>query len=220
MRVECESCHELQVASFAIDGSDVCATCPACGHAMRARAAPAVPAGPEAPACPKCGAPRRDDATACATCGLAVSRMESFREALEAAVPGEVREAWARTAEHWSDAARHDELLRLVASHRCYAWAAGRYRTRKSDETAVRQLERLRRAAEATLLASATARDQAAARPYRASTGVLAILIVAILVGLVYALVLRQPALAPSRTLPVPARPLAPGHPVSPSTIK
>jgi F0F1-type ATP synthase membrane subunit c/vacuolar-type H+-ATPase subunit K len=69
------------------------------------------------------------------------------------------------------------------------------------------------------LLAGATVRPDAAVRPYRATIGVLAILIVAIGVGLIYAMAARASARAPSASV-APARPLILGHPVSPSTIK
>jgi hypothetical protein len=212
MRVECESCQELVAASFALDGDAVRASCPACRSVM------VVPLGAppdaDAPGCPKCGAPRRGD-DACPSCGLAPGHMAAYREARDAAVPESVRAAWDHAALAWREPARHDALLQQVAAHRCYAWAAGRYRTRAGEPIADRQLERLRRAAEATLLASATARPDAAARPYRAAAGVLAVLIVVIMVGLVYATVIREPAAA--RAPSVPARPLTPGHPASSS---
>ena len=212
MRVECESCHELVTAAFALAGDAVRATCPACRHAMTAPLAPAA----AAPVCPKCGATRRGDATACPGCGLASSRMADFVEAHEAReAPGPVRAAWARVADGWGDPARHDELLRQVAAHCCYAWAAGRYRTRGGDPIAERQLDRLRRAAEATLLAGATVRREAAATPYRATVVVLALLVATVVVGLVYAALVRAPSDAtiapagPSQFAPV--RP-PPGH--------
>jgi hypothetical protein len=190
MRVECESCHELVIAGFELHASALRATCPACGHAMTVPLAPAT----AAPVCPKCGATRRGDATACPGCGLASSRMADYTEAHGAAVPEPVRAAWASAAGAWSDPARHDELLRQVAAHRCYAWAAGRYRTRGGDPIAERQLDRLRRAAEATLLAGATVRRDTAAIPYRATVGVLAVLVAAVVVGLVYAALARGPS--------------------------
>lgn len=206
MRVECESCHELVTARFALDPRDALrATCPACDHAMTVPLAPA----PAAPACPKCGAPRRGEAAACPGCGLAAARMADYREASEVAVPEAVRAAWAGVADGWSDPARHDELLRQVATHRCYAWAAARYRTRLGDPIAARQLDRLRRAAEATLLAGATVRRDAAATPYRATVGVLALLIATVVVGLVYATLIggpSDPTIAPAR--PGPSAPL------------
>jgi hypothetical protein len=137
--------------------------------------------------------------------------MAAHVDARDAAIPEPLREAWARAICAWSEPARHDEVLRLVAAHGCYAWAAARYRTRRSDAIAARQLDRLRRAAEATLLASATVRPDPGARPYRATVGVLAILIAAIGVGLIYA------AASPAPSAPLPTRPLLPGHPMTPS---
>src|SRR5215475_5359133 len=221
MRVECESCHDLVTASFALHADALRATCPACHHAMTVPVAPATAA---APACPKCGATRRGDATACPGCGLTTSRMADYTDARDAAVPEPVRAAWARAAEAWTDPARHDELLQQVAAHRCYAWAAGRYRTRGRDPIAERQLDRLRRAAEATLLAGATVRSDTTATPYRATLGVLAILIAAVVVGLVYATLLRgasDATIAPPGPSPsAPVRRLTPGHPVSSSTLQ
>lgn len=201
MRVECESCHELVIARFALDDGAVRASCSACGHAMTVPLAP--PAA--APVCPKCGATRRGDAAACPGCGLAAARMADFREALETEVPEAVRAAWLRAAEAWNDPVRHDELLRQVAAHRSYAWAAARYRTRSGDPIAGRQLDRLRRAAEATLLAGATVRRDTAAAPYRATVGVLAVLIAVVVIGLVYATLIRgpsDPAIAPAGPMP------------------
>jgi hypothetical protein len=209
MRVECESCHELVIASFALDAGALRATCPACRHAMTVPLAPATAAS----VCPKCGATRRGDQAACPGCGLASARMASYTEAHEAAVPEPVRAAWVRVAEAWSDPARHDELLRQVATHRCYAWAAGRYRTRAGDPIAERQLDRLCRAAEATLLAGATVRRETAAAPFRATVGVLALLIATVVVGLVYAALVRPP----SDATIAPAGPAPAGHPMSPS---
>jgi uncharacterized Zn finger protein (UPF0148 family) len=223
VRVECDSCRALVAASFGITGNEVRATCPACQHVMTAATAP-VRAEPVADAgqalCPKCSAPRTT-ALACATCGLTAARMAAYAEAREAGVPDAVREAWRRATEVWSDPARHDELLRVVSIHDSYAWAASRYRTRR-DDLAVRQLDRLRRAAEATLLATATARPDGATAPYRATRGVLMVLIVAVVVGLVYAMVIRARAPAPPAPPArlVPAQPLVPGHVVSPSTIQ
>jgi len=148
--------------------------------------------------------------------------MAAYALARDAAVPDVLRHAWTHTTTHWHDPAAHDELLRLVVANNCYAWAAGRYRTRERDAVAERQLERFRRAAEVTLLASATARPDAASKPYRSATTVLAILIILIAAGLVYATVARDHAI-PTSARPQPSgpvRPLSPGHPVSSSTVK
>lgn len=154
--------------------------------------------------------------------------MAAYTEARDAAVPEVVHQAWARATAQWSDPAVHDELLRLVVTNNCYAWAAGRYRTREpADPVAQRQLERLRRAAEVTLLASAAVRPDAGSRPYRSVGSVLAVLVVVIVAGLLYATVIRgrgaQPTARPlpASTAPAPGavQPLQPGRPVSSSTI-
>jgi hypothetical protein len=150
--------------------------------------------------------------------------MAAYVEARDARVPDAMREAWTRTTEHWEDTAFHDELLRLTVANNCFAWTAGRYRRRDRDAIADHQLERLRRAAEVTLLAGATARRDAAAKPYGSATSVLGILIVLIIAGLVYATVIRDrgtaPAAQPGPQAPRQVQPLQPGHPVSSSTIK
>lgn len=178
---------------------------------------------PDPTLCPKCGTQRAPGATACATCGLAIAKMAAYVEARDARVPDSMREAWTRTTERWDDTALHDELLRLTVANDCFAWTAGRYRRRERDAVAEHQLERLRRTAEATLMAGAAARREAEAAPYRSATSVLGILIVVIVAGLVYATVIRDRGTAePVRPPPAPrqVQPLQPGHPVSSSTIK
>ena len=234
MRVECESCRKLGVAQLAVAGDVVRATCGACGHVTVSALAGAPPEVAEhasdAALCPKCGAVRRDDAAACATCGLATARMAAFRDARDATVAEPVRAAWQHATDAWTDDARHDALFQTAATHNAYAWTAGRYRSRR-DSIADRQLERLRRAAEATLLAGATARADAANKPYRATAGVLAALVIVVAAGLIYAMVVRDRHHAararahPGELEPTPSgpatavQPLVPGHPVSSSTI-
>jgi hypothetical protein len=61
-------------------------------------------------------------------------------------------------------------------------------------------------------------RPEAKSSAYRASRSVLAFMIVALLIGVVYAVVIRGQA-KPAAATAIPAKPLTPGHPVSPSTI-
>lgn len=247
MRVECESCRKLGAAQLAVEGDVVRATCTACGHvtvtALAGAPAETAEAASDAALCPKCGAVRRSDATACATCGLTTARMAAFRDARDAMVAEPVRSAWQHATDAWTDDKRHDALFQIAATHNAYAWAAGRYRTRR-DSIADRQLDRLRRAAEATLLAGATVRAEKSTRPYRATAGVLAALVIVVAAGLIYAMVARErrrgprshapgeivepapvapapsgPATAPGTSGPNGVRPLVPGHPVSSSTI-
>jgi hypothetical protein len=171
------------------------------------------------PSCPKCGAPRRDE-PACPRCGLSAARMADFAGTRDAAIPEPLLNAWGHVIATWDDAAGHDELLRLIAQHDAYAWGAAKYRevsrTRPDDAIAERQVERLRRAAEVTMLAGASRRVDKTPRPYRAVTAVLVMLVIAAVAGVLYAMVLRKP---PVPTIPnaIPAAPLAP-QPLPPSS--
>lgn len=159
--------------------------------------------------CPKCESLRRDPRGACPRCGLAADRMASYAKDTEAAIPDVLTAAWDRAVETWDDPARHDEVIRLVSQHDAFTWAATRYRTRAGDPIGDRQLARVRKAAEATLYASATARKDNAPKPYRALTAVLIMLIVAAIAGMLYATVMRDNTPAePDRSKPTPADPV------------
>ncbi len=171
--------------------------------------------------------------------------MEAYARTREA-VPDAVAAAWDGVLEAWDDAERHAALLRLVAQHDAYAWAAARYRDAKRsapaspapfrsypdhavDAVADRQLERMRRAAEATMLASASTREERARSPYRAATAVLAMFIFAIIAGMIFAKALQrgQPDASgagqatPAETHPAgPAQPARPAQPVQPALRK
>jgi hypothetical protein len=155
--------------------------------------------------------------------------MAAYAEARDAAVaapvpeavPEVVQAAWARAAEDWNDAARHDELLQRVVTNNSYAWAARRYRTRGRDAIAVRQLDRLRRAAEAAFLAGATPRADASTRASsRVRRRVLALLITTIAAGALYAMgIAEQPAPPTARSIPARLS-VPPGHPPRPPTGK
>ncbi|MDB4953230.1 MAG: hypothetical protein JWO36_799 [Myxococcales bacterium] len=215
MRVECGSCHELAVATFAITGGEIVATCSACQSITRvsSNAPDAVSTAPadvsSTPLCPKCGAPRTP-AAACQSCGLATDKMEAFTQARDAAVPDSVRAAWGRVEDAWTEPARHDELLRLVSQHSAYAWAAGRYRDairqRTGDTIGGGQLERVRRAAEAQLLATATGRPDLAKKALVRTIGVLVTLVLIVAAWLVYSIV-REDAPPPRPTVRQPRLP-------------
>lgn len=141
--------------------------------------------------CPKCGTDRAAAATACAKCGLSVDRMEGFAASRDAALPDALGAAWDLALEGWTEPVRHDEVMRLVARHDAYAWAAARYRTKAGDPIADKQLERIRRAAEVTLLATAASRKDKGKNPYRATTTMLIALVVLIVGGLIYAMAVK-----------------------------
>ncbi|MBA3822048.1 MAG: hypothetical protein H0X17_24395 [Deltaproteobacteria bacterium] len=148
--------------------------------------------------CPKCGEPRDEARAACAKCGLSNDRMAAFQRARDASIPDALTAAWTRTQAQWTDPTAHDEVLRLVTQHDAYAWAAGQYReaaqTRPADPVAQQQLDRVRRAAEVTLLTTATTRQSAAQTPYRATIAVLGLLVIAAIAALIYAMARRGAA--------------------------
>jgi hypothetical protein len=169
--------------------------------------------------CPKCGAPRAH--TACPKCGLLAERMEAFaRERADApAPPASVRAAWDQVCERWEDASAHDALFSLTTAHKVFAWTAARYReagapppastapyreTTESRPGAAAYLERVRKAAEATLLVSATPRGEHR-HPYMSSLLVLAVLALMVIVGLMLAMFMHgrnsasEPPTAPTQ---------------------
>lgn len=144
----------------------------------------------KSPECPKCGTALRPGAVACVTCGLATARMATFKSERDQAVPAEIKAAWDAVLESWTTEATHDALFNLVAARGEYGWAAGRYREqareRVGDQVAPKQMDRIRRAIEATMVVSATARDKPQASPYRNTAMLLAVLIVMLVVGMAY----------------------------------
>ena len=142
------------------------------------------------PECPKCGAPLKVLARACASCGLATERMATWKSERDLAVPAEIKAAWDAVLAGWSTEAKHDALFHLVAARGEYGWAAGRYREqareRAGDPVAPKQMDRIRKAIEATMVVSATAREKPGASPYKNTATLLAVLIVVLIVGMAY----------------------------------
>ncbi len=159
------------------------------------------------PECPKCGTPIKTGASACATCGLATARMATWKAEREEAVPEEVRTAWEAVMASWADEAKHDALFHLVTARGEYGWAAGRYREqareRIADKVAPKQMDRIRRAIEATMAVSATAREKPEASPYRNTAMLLAVLIIVLVVGMAY-MFLKSRRGAPEEPPPQP----------------
>lgn len=120
-----------------------------------------------------------------------------------------VEAAWARAVERWEDPARHEALLGLVAQHSAFAWAARKYKERAGDPIADAQLERLRKSATATMLATAAKRPESKDGPYKRTMLLGVLLLVMLALGLVYAKVI---AVNHGKSRPVPARPLPGPH--------
>lgn len=124
--------------------------------------------------------------------------MASFAKEREASVPDALGIAWKSAVENWEQPARHDEVIRLVSQHDAYAWAAAQYRSRAGDPIADRQLERVKKAAEVTLLSSSARKDAELNTPYRNTIFLLITILVLMFGGLMYAWVKS------SRTAPSP----------------
>ena len=99
-------------------------------------------------------------------------------------IDDKVRGAWDRCTETWDDAARHDELFKLVVADNCFAWACARYAEKGDDPIAKAQLERLHKAAVAAMFVHRSERPETTKAPYRSSMIVLVTLLVAMLVAL------------------------------------
>jgi hypothetical protein len=98
----------------------------------------------------------------------------------------EVEAAWAECEAEWENTARHDKLFELVTAHDCFAFAAGKYKARAGDPIADRALERIRKAATAKMMATATTRERSERTPFRATMALMIFLMVAAIAGLAY----------------------------------
>ncbi len=94
--------------------------------------------------CPKCQRERRPAEDACARCGLAVARWESFTDGVTPHPA--IDAAWTDLDARWSDADAHRRFLELAASADALDLAAAHYKKRlgsdPSDERARKGLER------------------------------------------------------------------------------
>jgi hypothetical protein len=89
----------------------------------------------------------------------------------------ELDAAWQRVLDGWDDPTRHEALMGLVAQESQFAWAAAKYKERAGDAIADKQLERIRKAATASLFASAT-KKPGEDTPYKRTLVIFIVLIV------------------------------------------
>ena len=115
----------------------------------------------------------------------------------DSGIPESVRAAWQAVTEGWDDAKRHDVLVGMAAQHHCFPWAAARYKERAGDAIADRQIERLQRAAAATLMATATQRPEHTPKRFQMTLAVIAVLGILLAVGFFYAMHLREHSSVP-----------------------
>lgn len=119
--------------------------------------------------------------------------------------PEAVAAAWAACEQAWDEPARHDAFFALVVQHDCFAFAASRYKLRAGDAIADRQLERVRKAATAKLMATGSARrDPTASKPYRATIALIVLMLVVAIAGLAYVANLKGGAHPPPPPPPTP----------------
>jgi hypothetical protein len=144
---------------------------------------------PEQLACPKCGT-KQPPATACRRCGLATDRMAVFQPRDAAVVP-ELNTAWQDVEVAWGDASLHERFVALAVEHKAYAFAARRYRdalqSRPGDATATAYVEKIGKMVAVTLFVSATPKQAAMPKPYKNAIAIMIVLVVAIVIGLLYA---------------------------------
>lgn len=143
--------------------------------------------------CPKCGT-AQGPASACRRCGLLAEHFSSFSAREGAGANPTLRRAWEACLEDWDDADAHEAFLERAVELSGYAYAARRYRgrlrERPGDATAARQLERVRRMAEAAALSVSAAgrRRERGPEYYRGAILVLVVLAFLAAAGVVYAI--------------------------------
>lgn len=159
--------------------------------------------------CPKCGS-YQAIAVACRKCGLTTTLMPKFREQDTDQQPPAVTTAWIAVELNWTDPGRHEKFVAAVVDASAFAYAARQYRAaaaRRPDDTiAPAQIEKLRKMAEATLKATAVQRPEKAPMPFKGAAMLLAACIVAVIFGLVYAMISKK-ANKDGELTPVPRQP-------------
>lgn len=173
-----------------------------------------IPPGATPMTCPKCGA-EQQLATACRRCGLTTTLMAKFKDQDDAAQSPGVTQAWIQCELNWDDKDKHEKFVAAVVENNAFAWAARKYRAagakRPGDTIAPAQTARLGKMAEAALKATAMARPEKASNPYKGTTVLLAACIVALVFGLVYAVIQSRAGSSSGQLTPVPHQP-APGR--------
>ncbi len=116
-----------------------------------------------------------------------VERWSTFAANEEAKVTAPIRFAWTQLDENWHEETRHSAMLQLAAKHNVFAWVAKRYRekAKTGDELAAQQVEKLRKQAEATLMAGAAARTDNRKRNSYIALGI-ALVILAVIGYVIY----------------------------------
>ncbi len=122
-----------------------------------------------------------------------------------------VEAAWERLVEKWDDPARHDAFLGLVTQHNEFVWAAAKYKERTGDAIAAKQLEKLRKAATATMFATAS-KKPGEEPPYKRTMVVFIVLIVMLLIALVGVKIMHDTRPHPDEPIRRSPAPTTPAH--------
>jgi ribosomal protein L40E len=158
-------------------------------------AEPTLPPDVTPMTCPKCGAVQ-GLAVNCRKCGLTATLMPKFREQDAASQHEAVTSAWIQVELNWNDPGRHEKFAAAVVEHRAFAFAARQYRAasakRAGDTIGPAQIEKLGKMAEAALKATAVARPEKGANPYKKTTMLLVACVVAVVFGLLYAVISKK----------------------------
>jgi len=207
MKIQCERCKEIvPIGRFLASAKGIEVTCEACGEsyfvdadsqtdATAPDAADGGEAGRDASAslgedqmrCPKCDGlqPRRD---ACRSCGLRAELFDDYDRKQEEEAPPELEAIWETCRADWDDEDGHARFAECASSAFAYAYAARRYRSvlrhRPDDEIAHRQLDRLSRMAEASLMGASLARQQAEGEDEPYKKVIVLIMVLVLLAGI------------------------------------
>lgn len=169
-----------------------------------------IPPGATPMTCPKCGA-EQAIATACRRCGLTTTLMAKFKDQDDAFQSPGVTQAWIQCELNWNEPDKHEKFVAAVVEANAFAWAARKYRAagakRPGDTIAPAQTQRLGKMAEAALKATATVKPEKATNPYKGTTVLLAACIVALVFGLLYAVIQSRTSSHAGQLTPVPRQP-------------
>jgi len=145
-----------------------------------------------APGCPKCGKNRSPGAESCPRCGLVFALWKDESSAPMVPLDSRGNELWQAVQTHWSDAARHEELLKHCLLTGTLAAAGRLYRERldenPKDAVAVQMQAQILSKATLTLSINKSQPRQAVTR----SRGFWAVVLLAMALGIAGGLFWRK----------------------------
>lgn len=155
----CASCGEAVAGAVQLVDGHLVGSCPGCGEEINMSLAQHAATGstnePEGDPCPKCGAGLGEAHTACPRCGLKRDLFADFASS-EDGESAELAALWAQVEANWADDKAHERYVSRAVDEGSLASAARRYRAAEEQgkEGAGEHIARIRRMAEATLVAT------------------------------------------------------------------